>query len=91
MRSNLLSQLRPGAKAFMVLTYINQSNGILARLLSSPRAGQVGDLLTAADQRATSSLSHYRPKQLLILFLLIFAACTGRPARLRIWPEVLPQ
>ncbi len=44
----------------MVLTYINQSNGILARLLSSPRAGQVGDLLTAADQRATSSLSHYQ-------------------------------
>ena len=35
----------------MVLTYINQSNGILARLLSSQRAGQMGDLLTAADYK----------------------------------------
>jgi len=41
-------------------TYINQANVILAKIMQSPRSGQVTNLLTSAEQKAASSLSAFQ-------------------------------
>lgn len=50
---------RDNMNRFLTATYINQTNAILPRILSSPRARQVSGLLATADGQAASALSAY--------------------------------
>lgn len=58
--SNNFSQFdRDNMNRWMTAVYINQSNKILARILASPRAGQVSTLLSSADADAAVALNRY--------------------------------
>jgi hypothetical protein len=42
---------------YLTSVYINQANTILAQIYATPKAGQVGALLTAADGQAAAALT----------------------------------
>jgi len=48
---------RDNMNRFLVATYINQSNSVLAQIYASPRAGQAAALLTAADAAAAAAVT----------------------------------
>jgi len=48
---------RDNMNRFLVATYINQANSVLAQIYASPRAGQAAALLTAADAAAAAAVT----------------------------------
>ena len=48
---------RDNMNRYLVATYINQANSVLAMVYASPRAGQASALLTAADAAAAAAVS----------------------------------
>jgi hypothetical protein len=50
---------RDNMNRWMTAVYINQANAILPKILASPRAGQVNDLLNSGDADAASALVQY--------------------------------
>ena len=48
---------RDNMNRYLVATYINQANSVLAMIYASPRAGQASALLTAADAAAAAAVS----------------------------------
>jgi hypothetical protein len=50
---------RDNMNRWMVSVYLNQANAVLAKVYASPRAGEAGGLLTAADGNAASALAAY--------------------------------
>jgi hypothetical protein len=44
---------------YLTVTYINHTNAVLPRILSSPRADQINHLLTDADIQAGNALTNY--------------------------------
>jgi hypothetical protein len=58
--SNNFSQFdRDNMNRWMTAVYINQANKILARIVSSPLAAQVDNILSSADTEAASALASY--------------------------------
>jgi len=50
---------RDSMNRYLTSVYLNQANSILADVYASPKAGQVGNLLTSADNHAAMALSAY--------------------------------
>jgi hypothetical protein len=50
---------RDNMNRYLTSVYLNQANGILARVYASPRAGRVSGALTAADASAAAALAAY--------------------------------
>jgi hypothetical protein len=50
---------RDNMNRYMTSIYLNQANSILADIYASPKAGQVGSLLTSADSHAAMALTAY--------------------------------
>ena len=51
---------RDNMARWFTAAYINQINSILPKILASPRADEVSDILADADVRATDALSAYQ-------------------------------
>ena len=65
--SNNFSQFdRDNMNRWMTAVYINQANKILAKIVASPRAAQVGNLLLAADADAAAALVGYNDMDYLV-------------------------
>ena len=50
---------RDNMNRYLTSVYLNQANAILADIYASPKAGQVGSILTSADNHAAIALSAY--------------------------------
>jgi hypothetical protein len=50
---------RDNMNRYLTSIYLNQANTILADIYASPKAGQVGSLLTSADDNAAIALAEY--------------------------------
>ena len=53
---------RDNMNRFMVATYINQANSVLAQIYASPRAGQAAALLTSADAAAATAVTQVQSR-----------------------------
>lgn len=51
---------RDSMNRYLVSVYLNQANGILAKIYKSPKASQVSGLLQSADAHAGAALSSYQ-------------------------------